>query len=81
MYCELQLTISVAPVLCDECTSDDDCGPYNDYYMTCDATRGKCICGAHWSDTDGDATNGCEAYTAGTPVTDTCPYASGTNSL
>ena len=47
--------------------------------MTCDATRGKCICGAHWSDTDGDSSNGCEAYTAGTPITDTCPYESGIN--
>jgi len=64
---------SVAPILCDACTTDADCGPFNDYYMTCDPTRGKCICGASWSDTDGDATNGCEAYTAGTPITDTCP--------
>ena len=47
--------------------------------MTCDETRGLCICAASWSDTDMDPANGCEEYTAGTPATDTCPYEPGMN--
>ena len=65
----LEKNKTLGPQLCDECSTDADCG----ISMTCDVNVGTCGCAEHWSDADGNAATGCEEMTPGTPEVNNCP--------